>query len=82
MWIDAPTSLLFSLSSGTVESLFRVLIFVSLSPYSICFLRNSIALSTDRIIIKSSPGAAVYPDQLPRVAAAPVLSLLVNCFNE
>ena len=44
--------------------------------------RNSIALYTDRIIIKSSPGAAVYPDQLPRVVAAAVLSLFVNCFNE
>ena len=41
--------------------------------------RNSIALYTDRIIIKSSPGAAVYPDQLPRVAAAVVLSLFVQC---
>ena len=41
--------------------------------------RNSIALSINRIIIKSSPGAAVYPDQLPRVAAAHLLSLYVQC---
>ena len=41
--------------------------------------RNSIDMTTDRIIIKSSPGAAVCPEQLPRVAAAPVLSLYVQC---
>ena len=49
---------------------------------NIKYLRNYIALSIDRIIMKSSPGAAVYPDQLPHVAAAAVLSLFVNCFNE
>ena len=27
-------------------------------------MRSSLPLASDRIIIKSSPGAAVYPDQL------------------
>ena len=32
--------------------------------------RNSLGLTPDRIIIKSGPGVAVCPDQLPRVPTA------------
>ena len=43
-------------------------------------MRNSLPLSSDMIIIKSSPGAAVYPDQLPRVSEAADVSMLMLLF--
>ena len=42
--------------------------------------RNSLALTSDRIIIKSSPGAAVYPDQMPRATGTADVSFYVLVF--
>ena len=43
--------------------------------------RNSIALTTDSIIIKSSPGVAVCSDQLPRVPVAAVCNVMYSVTN-
>ena len=43
-------------------------------------MRNSLPLSSDMIIIKSSPGAAVYPDQMPRATGTADVSISMLLF--
>ena len=43
-------------------------------------MRNSLPLASDMIIIKSSPGAAVYPDQLTSASTAANVSMYLILF--